>query len=624
MAKGNSWFSLIELKENVRDIMRNPEMTLNSLVRHSNILTYKFQRLYRILFNEEMYYIAYQKIYSKAGNMTPGSDGKTIDGMSVSRVKHLIESLKDESYQPVPSKRIYIPKKNGSKRPLGIPTFTDKLLQEVIRMILETIYEGHFENSSHGFRPSRSCHTALKSAQKTFTGAKWFIEGDIKGFFDNIDHEVLINIMKERIEDERFIRLIRKLLKAGYIEDWTYHRTYSGTPQGGIISPIMANIYLDKFDKYIKEYTQEFDKGTWRKPSKESRYLVCKKYRLSQKLKVEKDEVKRKLLLEQINDIVKERQKHPASVQMDENMRKLKYVRYADDFLIGVIGSKEDCTKIKEDLKDFLRDKLKLELSEDKTLITHAEKPAKFLGYEIFIRKSNGTKKDKMGYPRRCFSSKVVLYVSTEVIRKKLLDYKAMKIIKPKEKEVWRGISRGYMIAFDDLEIISQYNAEIRGFYNYYSIANNSHIINSFYYIMCYSMYSTYASKHRSSINKLMNKHRKNGVFSIPYTDRKGNIKYRILYNEGFKRKMVTGNSSFDNIPMTVTITGGRNSLTDRLMAKTCEYCGANDEIEMHHVRKLKDLKGKTNWEKQMIGRRRKTLAVCISCHEKLHAGTLD
>lgn len=624
MAKGNSWFSLIELKENVRDIMRNPEIILNSLVRHSNTLTYKFQRLYRILFNYEMYYIAYQKIYSKAGNMTAGSDGKTIDGMSVARVRQLIESLKDESYQPVPSKRIYIPKKNGSKRPLGIPTFMDKLLQEVIRMILEAIYEGQFENSSHGFRPSRSCHTALKSAQKLFTGAKWFVEGDIKGFFDNINHEVMINILQERIEDERFIRLIRKLLNAGYIEDWKYHKTYSGTPQGGIISPIMANIYLDKFDKFIKKYTQEFDKGICRKPSKESRYLVCKKYRLSQKLKVEKDEVKRKLLLEQINDIVKERQKHPASVQMDESMRKLKYVRYADDFLIGVIGSKDDCTKIKEDLKNFLRDKLKLELSEDKTLITHAEKPAKFLGYEIFIRKSSDTKKDKMGYPRRCFSSKVVLYVSTEVIRKKLLDYKAMKITTPKGKEVWRGISRGYMIAFDDLEIISQYNAEIRGFYNYYSIANNSHIINSFYYIMRYSMYSTYASKHRSSINKLMNKHRKNGVFSIPYTDRKGNIKYRSLYNEGFKRKMVTGNLLIDNLPMTVTITGGRNSLKDRLMAKTCEYCGANDEIEMHHVRKLKDLKGKTNWEKQMIGRRRKTLAVCISCHEKLHAGTLD
>lgn len=325
--------------------------------------------------------------------MTAGSDGKTIDGMSVARVKQLIESLKDESYQPVPSKRIYIPKKNGSKRPLGIPTFMDKLLQEVIRMILEAIYEGQFENSSHGFRPSRSCHTALKSAQKLFTGAKWFVEGDIKGFFDNINHEVLISILQERIEDERFIRLIRKLLNAGYIEDWKYHRTYSGTPQGGIISPIMANIYLDKFDKFIKKYTQEFDKGICRKPSKESRYLVCKKYRLSQKLKVEKDEVKRKLLLEQINDIVKERQKHPASVQMDESMRKLKYVRYADDFLIGVIGSKQDCTKIKEDLKNFLRDKLKLELSEDRTLITHAEKPAKFLGYEIFIRKSSDYQK---------------------------------------------------------------------------------------------------------------------------------------------------------------------------------------------------------------------------------------
>lgn len=141
-------------------------------------------------------------------------------------------------------------------RPLGIPSFIDKLLQEVIRMILEAIYEGSFENSSHGFRPQRSPQTALWSIQKTFNNTKWFIEGDIKGFFDNIDHEVLTTILSERISDMRFLRLIRKFLNAGYVEDWIFHKSYSGTPQGGIISPILANIYLDKFDKYVKEYIQ--------------------------------------------------------------------------------------------------------------------------------------------------------------------------------------------------------------------------------------------------------------------------------------------------------------------------------------------------------------------------------
>lgn len=225
--------------------MRNSERVLNSLAIHSRQPNYKFERLYRLLFNEQMYYAAYQRIYAKEGNMTKGADNATIDHMSISRIEKLIISLKDESYQPIPSRRVYIPKKNGKKRPLGIPTFNDKLLQEVVRMILEAIYEGSFDNNSHGFRPKRSCHTALQQIQKSFNGTRWFIEGDIKGFFDNINHNTLIDILRKRIDDERFLRLIRKFLNAGFIENWVFNKTYSGTPQGGIISPILANIYLD-------------------------------------------------------------------------------------------------------------------------------------------------------------------------------------------------------------------------------------------------------------------------------------------------------------------------------------------------------------------------------------------
>ena len=232
--------------------MEKSERVLKALSDHSQSSDYKYERLYRYLFSEEMFAVAYQRIYAKQGNMTPGTDGKTIDEMSLERIERLIVSLKDESYQPHPARRVYIPKKNGKKRPLGIPSFEDKLVQEVVRLLLEAIYEGHFEGTSHGFRPHRSCHTALGMIQKSFAGAKWFIEGDIKGFFDNIDHNVLISILRERISDERFLRLIRKFLNAGYVEDWKYNKTYSGTPQGGIVSPILANIYLDKFDKYIK------------------------------------------------------------------------------------------------------------------------------------------------------------------------------------------------------------------------------------------------------------------------------------------------------------------------------------------------------------------------------------
>lgn len=241
--------------------MRNPINILSSLSKHSSNLEYTFNRLYRNLYNRDLFLLAYQNIYAAEGNMTKGVDGNTIDGMSLKRIDRLIETLKDESYQPNPSRRVYIPKKNGKMRPLGIPSFDDKLVQEVLRLLLEAIYEKSFENTSHGFRPERSCHTALNQIQRTFTGVKWFIEGDIKSFFDNINHNKMIEILSDRIKDERFLRLIRKFLKAGYLEDWKYHNTYSGTPQGGIISPILANIYLDRLDKFMIKLKNSFNKG---------------------------------------------------------------------------------------------------------------------------------------------------------------------------------------------------------------------------------------------------------------------------------------------------------------------------------------------------------------------------
>ena len=230
--------------------MRNPETILNSLSAHSEDVHYKYERLYRILFNEQMYYVAYQRIYAKPGNMTPGSDGKTIDGMSIERIGNLINSLRDESFMPTPAKRVYIPKKNGKKRPLGIPSIEDKIVQEVVRMILEAIYEGHFENTSHGFRPKRSCHTALHSIKNLFTGAKWFIEGDIKGFFDNIDHHVLIDTLKERISDDRFLRLMAVRMDYGVAG--------SGTQDSYIATALPRNFgYSASTVKYVqrKSYT---------------------------------------------------------------------------------------------------------------------------------------------------------------------------------------------------------------------------------------------------------------------------------------------------------------------------------------------------------------------------------
>lgn len=599
--------------------MRSPERVLNSLNEHSKDSSYKFERLYRILFNEELFYVAYQKIASNGGSTTKGSDGRSIDEMSLARIETLIASLKDESYQPHPSRRVHIPKKNGKTRPLGIPAFEDKLVQEVVRMILEAIYEGHFETTSHGFRPKRSCHTALLHIQKTFSGAKWFIEGDIKGFFDNIDHDVLVGILRERISDDRFIRLIRKFLKAGYVEDWTFHNTYSGMPQGGIVSPILANIYLDKLDKYVKEYIRHFDMGTKRRPGKESNDLANERKRTVRKLKKVKDGTEKAALVARLKAIEQERAAFPSGDEMDGSYRRLKYIRYADDFILGVIGSKEDALRIKEDIKSFLSESLALELSEEKTLITHTGKSAKFLGYEITVTRNNHQRRDVQGRLRRTYGKRVRLNVSMATLRDKLLEYGAMEIKLRNGKEIWKPKCRSGLIFNDDLEILDRYNRETVGFCNYYLIANNCVVLHNFRYIMEYSMYKTFAGKYRSTVRKINKMYRLNKLFTVKY-EQKGVIKSRTFYKTSFKRRTTAFNGSCDIEPYSIADVS-RTNLTDRLKAEKCELCGATGKLIMHHVRNLKDLKGKESWKRLMSARKRKTIALCPSCHRLRHLG---
>ena len=597
--------------------MEKSERVLKALSDHSQSSDYKYERLYRYLFSEEMFAVAYQRIYAKQGNMTPGTDGKTIDEMSLERIERLIVSLKDESYQPHPARRVYIPKKNGKKRPLGIPSFEDKLVQEVVRLLLEAIYEGHFEGTSHGFRPHRSCHTALGMIQKSFAGAKWFIEGDIKGFFDNIDHNVLISILRERISDERFLRLIRKFLNAGYVEDWKYNKTYSGTPQGGIVSPILANIYLDKFDKYIKEYAAKFRKGDRRSINPEYWRLNNKKNWLKKKLQKTSDEQIRKSYLYEIAQLSKQMLSTPHKDAMDADFRRMQYVRYADDFLISVIGSKSECETIKADITQFMREQLKLELSDEKTLITHAQDKAKFLGYEIFIRKSDAVKRNKDGVLKRDFNGAVVLTLNSAVIQKKLTEYNALEVRNIDGKDIWWSKPRRYMTPMKPEDILAQYNAEIRGLYNYYSLATNvSKECASFAFIMKMSMFKTLGWKLNTSARKVRQKYQKDKDFVIPYNDAKGKQKYRVFYNEGFKKRNAQFDVDYDKLPQTMYVP--YPSLVERLKDGRCELCGKEGKVVMHHVRNLTKLKGCNEWEKLMLKRHRKTLVVCEDCNSMI------
>lgn len=510
-------------------------------------------------------------------------------------------------------------------RPLGIPSFDDKLVQECVRLILEAIYEGSFSETSHGFRPNRSCHTALGQVQVCFTGVKWFVEGDIKGFFDAIDHDVMIGILSERIKDERFLRLIRKFLRAGYIEDWKYHGTYSGTPQGGIISPILANIYLDKLDQFMEKMKRSFDHGKIRKSTPEANYFTRQMTLLNKAFAQVGTAEERESLNQQRKQIERERLKYPNRDPFDPDFRRLQYVRYADDFLIGVIGSKEDAKMLKERIKEFVCETLKLELSDEKTLITHSGEKARFLGYDIFVRRTAATKRNANGVLRRHLSGTVCLEMPQEIMRKKLLEYGAMVIETTVHgKENWKPRARYYLKDNDDLEILDQYNSEIRGFRNYYGIANNASHANTFGYIMRYSMYKTFATKYRTGVSKIIRKYRIGKEFGVRFMDKKGKEKVRLFYNEGYARKPVQKTVRVDSLPNTVKY-ASKTSLMARLSARKCELCGKIDcEIEIHHVRKLKDLKEKTYWERFMIARNRKTLALCKDCHNKLHTGKLN
>ena len=610
----------------MREALRNPLSVLNSLKRKSENENYGYQRLYRNLYNSEFYLLAYNNIYAKPGNMTKGSSGKTIDGIDLSRIHEIIESIKNESYRPAPAKRKYISKKNGKLRPLGIPSIDDKLVQEIVRMILEEIWEGLFLNCSHGFRPRRSCHTALDSIQNTFNGANWFVEGDIKACFDEIDHHILINLLRKRIKDEKFISLIWKFLKAGYLENWQYHGTFSGTPQGSLISPILANIYLHELDKYMMNYKESFDKGTTKQRNPEHRKWESRKYNLKRKISSIWHEIsdsqKQDYLLE-IKEIEKEMMKVEPRLPFDEGYKRLQYIRYADDFIIGIIGSKADARKIKDDIKSFVKAQLKLELSEEKTLITHSRKKARFLGYDLSVIRNRTPKRDKNGVLSRRYNYQLKLYVPMEVWRDKLLAENTMRIIMSKDsrKEIWHPVSKSDLINKKDINILKHYNYEVRGIYNYYQLACNVGSLHSYNFFMYYSFLRTLAKKYKSSVKKMRMKFDILGKFGIRHGRQNEKIMY--YYNDGFKITKKFKQNHRENLDLKVRYRYpfGKYSPAFRLKRKICELCGAkNVNVIMHHVRKLTELKPDTPWNSKMIDNNRKTLATCEHCYSHISA----
>lgn len=565
--------------------------------------------VYRQLYNPELYLWAYGRIYSNDGAMTAGSTQETVDRMSLDKIYAIIDDLRHERYRWTPVKRVYIPKKNGKLRALGLPSWSDKLLQEVLRLILEAYYEPQMSNHSHGFRPDRGCHTALSEVKTTWTGTKWFVEGDISQCFDRMDHGVLMDILREKIHDNRFLRLIQNLLQAGYLEEWAYHQTLSGVPQGGVISPILSNIYLDKLDTFVEQtvipvYTQ----GKLRKPNNQYFALMTKAYKRKKQGKKE-----------EALALMKQAKQLPTSDPYDPDYRRLTYVRYADDWLLGFAGPKAEAEAIKRQIGTFLRETLKLELSEEKTLITHAtEEAARFLGYEL-VNQQNDQKRTKQG--SRNANGRIGLRVPADVIKNKCAIY----------QQHGKPCRRPQMLADDDYTIMCQYQAEYRGVVQYYMLALNVSWFHKLRWVMQVSLLKTLANKHKSSVSKMAHKYK--AVIQTAYGPQKG---FEIVVQrENGKKPLI---ARFGGIPLRhqkeavlidktpKVIVYARNELIKRLLADACELCGSRDDVEVHHIRKLADLKQKGRkekpiWMQVMSYRRRKTLVVCHYCHEAIHAG---
>jgi group II intron reverse transcriptase/maturase len=584
--------------------MQNAETVL-SVLRDRGRRGLPLERLYRQLFNPQLYLFAYGRLYSNKGAMTPGVDGETVDGMSVGKIERIIDALRHERYRFKPARRTYIPKRSGQNRPLGMPTWSDKLVGEVIRLLLEAYYEPQFSDRSHGFRPGRGCHTALTEVANTWKGTTWFIEGDISDCFGSLDHEVLLSLVAESVHDNRFLRLLRNMLQAGYLEDWVWNPTHSGAPQGGVVSPILSNIYLHRLDSYVEHVLiPQYTRGVGRRSNPVYRKAANDRARA----RAGGDRQTARELRKRMRQL-------PTGDPCDPGYRRLRYVRYADDHLLGFVGPKVEAEEIKHRLAAFLCDELRLELSADKTLITHARTgAARFLGYQITTQHNDR----KIISGRRQVNGVIALRVPRDVIKAKSAPY----------LEHGKPARRPLLVNEDDYTIVATYGAEYRGLVQYYLLAGDVWRLNRVEWVMATSLLKTLACKHDSTVSKMAARYK--ATVTTPHGPRtcfqasveRDGRKPLLAQFGGIPLRRKKNAVLTDRTPPPVIV--HRKELINRLLEERCEICEHPGAVQVHHIRNLADLDNpgqpQAAWKRHMARRRRKALVVCQTCHDAVHS----
>jgi group II intron reverse transcriptase/maturase len=557
--------------------------------------TKRFGKLYRLLYQRQWLDTALAAIRSNKGFNTPGPNGVRGSDLDAARLDKLAEQLRNGTYQPTPVRRIFIPKRNGQLRPLGLPSAEDKVVQSAIKLILEPIYEQCFRDCSHGFRPQRSCHTALRAAllQRTPT---WTIEGDLQSYFDTIDHGVLLTLLRKKIADERLIELIRKFLKAGYLHQQHWHPTWSGSPQGGVLSPLLANVLLHEFDQYVEDILgANQPKGrSYEHHNPAYNRINLKLNRRSHRLAHEIDPDQRAKLLAEIQDLARQRNQTPSM----RPVRRLTYIRYADDWVLALHGyAKDEARALKAHLADWLKTNLKLTLSPDKTRITHWTERVTFLGFEL-----RGIRSRTNGVPK---APRLIISPAAE----------------QRVRHTIAKLTRRTSIEPGDM--IAALNLVLRGWMQYYCYATNPHRVFArvlHHAFWCLVRYLNKRTKQRGSRKVMRRYYRtRNDHKTIVYTSPKTGQQASLVRSIGRKslydlRHPIPSIDLYVEPWMLYSAAIGRSpwQRAEIRLAQQhqCASCGAPlDEVHHHAALGKKTNPSQAGYETQKVG-------LCHTCHQ--------